>query len=56
MLCVGKTLGGGLYPVSASLARRDVLAVFTPGGHGSTFGGTPLAAAIGEAAIDVLAD
>lgn len=56
VLCVGKALGGGLYPVSASLARKDVMAVFTPGSHGSTFGGNPLAAAIGEAAIDVLVD
>jgi len=56
VLCVGKALGGGLYPVSASLARRDVMDVFTPGSHGSTFGGNPLAAAIGSAAIDVLVD
>ena len=56
VLAVGKALGGGLYPVSASLARRDIMAVFTPGSHGSTFGGNPLAAAIGEAAIDVLVD
>ncbi len=56
VLCVGKALGGGLYPVSASLARKEVMAVFTPGSHGSTFGGNPLAAAIGEAAIDVLVD
>ncbi|HEY7588330.1 MAG TPA: ornithine--oxo-acid transaminase [Thermoplasmata archaeon] len=56
VLAVGKALGGGLYPVSAALARRDIMAVFTPGSHGSTFGGNPLAAAIGEAAIDVLVD
>jgi ornithine--oxo-acid transaminase len=56
VLCVGKALGGGLYPVSASLARRDIMDVFTPGSHGSTFGGNPLAAAIGSAAIDVLVD
>ncbi len=56
VLCVGKALGGGLYPVSACLAREDVMAVYTPGSHGSTFGGNPLAAAIGEAAIDVLID
>lgn len=56
VLCVGKALGGGLYPVSASLARKDVMSVFTPGSHGSTFGGNPLAAAVGEAAIDVLVD
>ena len=56
VLCVGKALGGGLYPVSASLARKDIMDVFTPGSHGSTFGGNPLAAAIGMAAIDVLVD
>jgi ornithine--oxo-acid transaminase len=56
VLCVGKALGGGLYPVSASLARKDIMDVFTPGSHGSTFGGNPLAAAIGEASIDVLVD
>jgi ornithine--oxo-acid transaminase len=56
VLAVGKALGGGLYPVSACLARKDIMAVFTPGSHGSTFGGNPLAAAIGEAAIDVLVD
>ena len=56
VLCVGKALGGGLYPVSASLARKDVMAVFTPGSHGSTFGGNPLAAAIGMASIGVLVD
>ena len=56
VLCVGKALGGGLYPVSASLARKDIMDVFTPGSHGSTFGGNPLAAAIGEAAIDALVD
>jgi ornithine--oxo-acid transaminase len=56
VLCVGKALGGGLYPVSASLARKDIMDVFTPGSHGSTFGGNPLAAAIGEAAIDVLVE
>ena len=56
VLCVGKALGGGLYPVSASLARKEIMDVFTPGSHGSTFGGNPLAAAIGEAAIDVLVD
>lgn len=51
---LGKALGGGLLPVSAFLARRDVMEVFTPGDHGSTFGGNPLAAAVGLEAIDVL--
>jgi ornithine--oxo-acid transaminase len=45
---LGKALGGGLYPVSAVAANRDVLGVITPGTHGSTFGGNPLAAAIGR--------
>jgi ornithine--oxo-acid transaminase len=53
-LTLGKALGGGLLPVSAFVARADVMAVFTPGDHGSTFGGNPLAAAVGEAALDLL--
>ena len=53
-LTLGKALGGGLLPVSAFLAREDVMAQFTPGDHGSTFGGNPLAAAVGEAALDLL--
>jgi ornithine--oxo-acid transaminase len=55
-LTLGKALGGGLLPVSAFLARADVMAVFTPGDHGSTFGGNPLAAAVGEAALGLLED
>ena len=53
-LMLGKALGGGLLPVSAFLARADVMAQFTPGDHGSTFGGNPLAAAVGLAALDLL--
>ncbi len=53
-LTLGKALGGGLLPVSAFLAREDVMAVFTPGDHGSTFGGNPLAAAVGRAALQLL--
>ncbi|MBI2319747.1 MAG: ornithine--oxo-acid transaminase [Betaproteobacteria bacterium] len=53
-LILGKALGGGLLPVSAFLARRDVMAVFAPGDHGSTFGGNPLAAAVALEALDVL--
>ena len=53
-LTLGKALGGGLLPVSAFLARDDVMAVFKPGDHGSTFGGNPLAAAVGEAALELL--
>ena len=55
-LILGKALGGGLLPVSAFVARREVLEVFKPGDHGSTFGGNPLAAAVGLAAIEVLLD
>lgn len=56
ILCVGKALGGGLYPVSACLSTRELMSVFTPGSHGSTFGGNPLAAAIGEESLNVLLD
>lgn len=51
---LGKALGGGLYPVSAIAADSDVLGVITPGSHGSTFGGNPLAAAIGREVIAML--
>jgi ornithine--oxo-acid transaminase len=54
IIVMGKALGGGLYPVSAVAANEDVLGVFEPGTHGSTFGGNPLACAVGIAAIDVL--
>ena len=53
-LTLGKALGGGLLPISAFLARRDVMDVFTPGDHGSTFGGNPLACAVASEALDVL--
>jgi ornithine--oxo-acid transaminase len=53
-LVLGKALGGGLLPVSAFLAREDVMDVFKPGDHGSTFGGNPLAAAVGLASLRVL--
>jgi ornithine--oxo-acid transaminase len=56
VLCVGKALGGGLYPVSAAISSREIMSVFTPGSHGSTFGGNPLACAIADAALDVLVD
>ena len=55
-IIIGKALAGGLYPVSAVLATREVLGVFKPGDHGSTFGGNPLACAIARAALDVIAD
>ncbi|MDQ6684054.1 MAG: ornithine--oxo-acid transaminase [Pseudomonadota bacterium] len=53
-LVLGKALGGGLLPVSAFLASEEVMAGFTPGDHGSTFGGNPLAAAVGVAALELL--
>lgn len=55
-LILGKALGGGLLPVSMFLARRDVMEVFTPGDHGSTFGGNPLASAVGLEALNVLVE
>ena len=55
-LVLGKALGGGVLPVSAFVARQDVMDVFTPGSHGSTFGGNPLAAAVGLEAIHVIRD
>jgi ornithine--oxo-acid transaminase len=56
MVTIGKALSGGYYPVSAVLARREVLGVFRPGDHGSTFGGNPLACAVARAALQVLVD
>mgnify|MGYP002630847782 CR=1 FL=1 len=53
-ITVGKALGGGMLPVSAFLASWDVMDVFHPGDHGSTFGGNPLACAVAVASIDVL--
>jgi ornithine--oxo-acid transaminase len=53
---VGKALSGGFYPVSAFLASKEVMDVFTPGIHGSTFGGNPLACAVASAALDVLVE
>jgi ornithine--oxo-acid transaminase len=55
-LVLGKALGGGVLPVSAFVAVREVMDVFTPGSHGSTFGGNPLAAAVGLEALRVLRD
>jgi len=51
---IGKALSGGFYPVSAVLASKEILGVFHPGDHGSTFGGNPLACAVARAALDVL--
>ncbi len=55
MYLLGKALGGGIMPVSAVLANEDVLGVFKPGQHGSTFGGNPLACAIGREVVAMLA-
>jgi ornithine--oxo-acid transaminase len=54
VVIVGKALSAGFYPVSAILCDNRVMGVFHPGDHGSTFGGNPLAAAIGVAALDVI--
>jgi ornithine--oxo-acid transaminase len=56
VLILGKALAGGLYPVSAVVSRREVMDVLDPGSHGSTFGGNPLGAAVGRAALRVLAE
>ncbi len=56
VLVVGKALGGGVYPVSAVLASRALMSLFEPGSHGSTFGGNPLAAAVGIAALEVIVE
>jgi ornithine--oxo-acid transaminase len=55
-LILGKALGGGMLPVSAFVGRRELMDVFTPGSHGSTFGGNPLAAAVGLEALKVIRD
>lgn len=55
-ITIGKALSGGYYPVSAFLANDAVMEVFTPGIHGSTYGGNPLACAVASAALDVLVD
>ncbi|HEX9008718.1 MAG TPA: ornithine--oxo-acid transaminase [Holophagaceae bacterium] len=55
-ITIGKALSGGYYPVSAFLANDAVMDVFTPGIHGSTYGGNPLACAVASAALDVLVD
>lgn len=56
VVTVGKALGGGFYPVSGIFATDEVMAVFRPGDHGSTFGGNPLAAAVARAALRVLVE
>ncbi|WP_144547993.1 ornithine--oxo-acid transaminase [Bacillus sp. X1(2014)] len=54
MLILGKALGGGVFPISCVVANSDVLGVFNPGSHGSTFGGNPLACAVSLAALEVI--
>lgn len=56
MYILGKALGGGVFPISCVVADRDVLGVFNPGSHGSTFGGNPLACAVSIASLQVLVD
>ncbi len=56
VVTIGKALAGGMYPVSAVLASREVLGVFGPGDHGSTFGGNPLACAVAREALKVLVE
>ncbi len=56
VVVIGKALSGGFYPVSAVLASQEILGVFTPGDHGSTFGGNPLGSAVAREALKVLQD
>jgi ornithine--oxo-acid transaminase len=56
VVILGKALGGGVYPVSAVVADRRLLGLFTPGEHGSTFGGNPLGAAVARAALRVIVE
>jgi ornithine--oxo-acid transaminase len=56
MYILGKALGGGVFPISCVVANKDILGVFNPGSHGSTFGGNPLACAVSLASLDVLID
>ncbi len=56
ILILGKALGGGIYPVSAIVASKEILGVFRPGDHGSTFGGNPLGCAVARAALRVIVD
>ncbi|GAQ19649.1 ornithine aminotransferase [Oceanobacillus picturae] len=54
ILILGKALGGGVFPISCIVADKDILGVFNPGSHGSTFGGNPLACAVSIASLEVL--
>lgn len=56
VVVIGKALGGGVYPISAVLSSKEILGVFKPGDHGSTFGGNPLACAVAREALKVIID
>ncbi|WP_172373870.1 ornithine--oxo-acid transaminase [Sporosarcina jiandibaonis] len=56
MYVLGKALGGGVFPISCVVADKDILGVFNPGSHGSTFGGNPMACAVSIASLEVLED
>lgn len=56
IIILGKALGGGVFPISCVVANDDILGVFEPGSHGSTFGGNPLACAVSVASLDVLVE
>jgi ornithine--oxo-acid transaminase len=56
VMILGKALSGGVYPVSVVLSSREVLGVFKPGDHGSTFGGNPLGCAVARTALKVLVE
>lgn len=55
-MCLGKALGGGIVPISAVVSSREIMSVFSPGDHGSTFGGNPLACAVARAALEIIRD
>ena len=54
ILCLGKALSGGFYPISAVLSNEEIMSVLTPGTHGSTYGGNPLACAVGIKALEII--
>ncbi len=56
IMCLGKALGGGIVPISAIVASKEIMGVFKPGDHGSTFGGNPLACAVARAAMELIRD
>jgi len=56
MVTIGKALSGGMYPISATLASKEIMSVFTPGDHGSTYGGNPLGCAVAREALRVIVE